>query len=97
MKNLIALSILILLLSGCTWQTTVELSAGKQIDTAKVIYTDGFVCQFELRHESEAGLFVSVRHNSSCTSGWPFNNKKETWTDTVSAGKVWVLRRGAEK
>jgi hypothetical protein len=94
MKNLIKVIALATSLTGCAWQTTVEIGVGKQIDTAKVIYTDGIVCSLAVRQESEKGYFVEYRHVSGCTSGPPFNDNKETWTDTVYAGKVWVLREG---
>jgi hypothetical protein len=97
MKNVITIIILAVFLTGCAWQTTVELGIGKQIDTAKVIYTDGIVCSLAVRHASKEGYFVEYRHVSGCTSGPPFNDQPETWTDTVYTGKVWIIRKGENR
>lgn len=98
MKGILALvAPVVFFLVGCSWNTTLEIGVGAYVGNGPGEFNDRDACSVTLRHESSDGWYVEVTHVSICTSGTPFNDDTETWTDEVRVGKVWVLREGDKK
>jgi hypothetical protein len=86
---------LCLLLAGCTGITVGEVGLGQDV-TKYAPWTDGQgggwkgdgpVVTFRVRRISEDGVrYCEVAHTSNLASGWPFNDREETYLDAVSCG-----------
>ena len=95
MNNLKAMVLpAVLALGGCSWDTTLSVGVGQHIGAGVGEFGDGVACSVSVRQEHESGLFVEYDHVSMCFRGAPFNDKTETWTDTIRVGKTWLIREG---
>lgn len=83
-----------LLLGGCAGVTVGEVGLGQDV-TKHTPWTDGHggwkgdgpVVTFRVRRISEDGVrYCEVAHTSNLASGWPFNDREETYLDAVSCG-----------
>jgi len=75
--------IIVLLLSGCAGQTTVEIALGQKAHGEWV--GDGGVVDAAIRRHGDMS-FCELRHTSNLTSGWPFNDRYENHITRVSCG-----------
>lgn len=81
-------------LSGCAGTTVYEASVGVNVSDSTP-WSDGSNGGFEggreianlaIRQEHTSGMFVEFRHVSHFSRGWPVNDKREDWIDSVNVG-----------
>ena len=80
--------LIVLLLSGCAGQTTVELSLGK--DLSGNWKGEGGVVDAAIRRQSET-KFCQLAHTSNLLSGRPFNRDFENTVTRFSCGMAIPL------